>query len=125
MNWCSCRRAASPDCCDVALRDVLHDILSPYAIKDIEERYRSPGPMCGCQCSVTSIAMICHELATNAAKYGALASPRTHRGGLETDGAAWRSAGRKAAVGSVKPDSGGFGTTLIRRSVEGLRRCRL
>jgi len=110
------------DCCDVGLRDVLRDILSPYAITDIEERVRLDGPdVRMSNAAITSIAMICHELATNAAKYGALSQAegriavdwKTNGASLELS---WAESGGPALI---KPVTSGFGTTLIRRSVEG------
>jgi two-component sensor histidine kinase len=72
-----------------------------------------PGP-------VQDLVLILHELATNAAKHGALAVPGgtvTLRGRIE-DGAlvlAWREDGGPPVI---KPDKRGFGTTLLEQAVK-------
>jgi two-component sensor histidine kinase len=75
---------------------------------------------CGAQ-SVNALALLIHELATNAAKYGALASEHGH---VEIS---WRSDGdhvvidwreRGGSLLTCPPNRKGFGTTLIARTVE-------
>ncbi len=72
--------------------------------------------------TATSLALIFHELATNSAKYGALANQGSIR--LEVcaeDGAVafdWRESGGPEIGG--EPRSSGFGTQLIRASVANL-----
>jgi PAS domain S-box-containing protein len=72
------------------------------------------------QQSTTAIALVIHELATNAAKYGALSAPE---GRVEVDCSAdqsmvtiiWEESGGPAVR---RPDGGeGFGSLLVRRSI--------
>jgi two-component system CheB/CheR fusion protein len=72
--------------------------------------------------AVTSLALVLHELATNAAKYGALSMP----GGMirircAADGGdlvlTWLEEGGPALAG--KPESEGFGSMLARRTFAG------
>jgi len=72
--------------------------------------------------SATSVALLIHEFATNAAKYGALSSPK---GQVQIDCSqdadkfflAWSESGGPAVAG--RPDGDGFGTLLARTTVEG------
>ena len=72
--------------------------------------------------SATSIALLIHEFATNAAKYGALSSPK---GQVRIDCSQdadkffleWSESGGPAVAG--RPDSDGFGSLLARTTVEG------
>ena len=71
--------------------------------------------------AVTSLALILHELATNAAKYGALSSLSGRIDVVWSQGddkfhMTWREHGGPALDGS--PNAEGFGTLLVRRSVE-------
>jgi two-component sensor histidine kinase len=69
------------------------------------------------------LSLVAHELATNAAKYGALSAPG---GGIDIDWAAdgddivitWRERGGPAVVA---PTRRGFGTSLIERSLAPMR----
>jgi len=75
---------------------------------------------CGAQ-SVNALALLIHELATNAAKYGALASEHGHveiRWRYEGDHVVidWRERGGDPVT--CCPNRKGFGTTLIARTVE-------
>jgi two-component sensor histidine kinase len=80
------------------------------------------GPAVECGAHATnSVALMIHELATNAAKYGALS---TRRGRVDI---AWRRDGeeivldwRESGGPSVTPEPlpGGFGSTLVARTVE-------
>jgi len=70
--------------------------------------------------AVTSLALVLHETATNAAKYGSLSTPE---GGVRVSwnvSAAdvvlhWEECGGPAVA--APPDKHGFGSTLVRRSV--------
>jgi two-component system CheB/CheR fusion protein len=71
---------------------------------------------------VTSLALVLHELATNAAKYGAFSTPRGHVGvswSIKHDKLEmlWKEKGGPAVSGA--PDREGFGSVLARRSVNG------
>jgi two-component sensor histidine kinase len=75
---------------------------------------------CGAQ-SVNALALLIHELATNAAKYGALASEHGHvdvRWRHEDDHVLIEWQERGGAPVTHPPDRKGFGTTLIARTVE-------
>ena len=108
------------------LTEIVQTILSPYAGFDDaggQSRANVKGPevAVGGE-AVTSLAMILHELATNAAKYGALSKPggRVHvswsikKGTLEIT---WTERGGPRVKGA--PTREGFGTLLARRSIEG------
>ncbi len=103
---------------EATLHHVLRELLSPYAVEQwviegddvpIDDRGATP------------VALIFHELATNAAKYGALSTPdgqvsiRTVRrdGVLGID---WQETGGPAIVGA--PVATGFGTRLAALSIE-------
>lgn len=72
--------------------------------------------------AATPVALLFHELATNAAKYGALSTPEgrvTVRSGYADDGfrLSWSEEGGPQLDGA--PDNSGFGFTLARLAVEG------
>ena len=109
----------------VQLREILAQQLSPFSGKG------GPGlRLAGCDLSVAprvglALSMIFHELATNAAKHGALSVPG---GGIEIDWMSRRSeAGEPATLQidwtetggppAAAPARPGFGTRLIQRSV--------
>lgn len=109
--------------CKAATVDALvRTICSPYFDRDCPERITLEGPsvqMSGH--AVTSLALILHELATNAAKYGALSSlsGRIDVVWSQRDDKfhmTWREHGGPAFDGC--PIGEGFGTLLVRRSVE-------
>ncbi len=106
------------------LRTLLSTALSPYARPDQSnvrlqgpEVLLKPGP-------ATTLGMVLHELATNAAKYGALSS---NKGGVEVS---WEIAGTDKAprvlISWVErdgprirpPTHEGFGATFVKRSIE-------
>ena len=110
-----------PATAEGSLLGLLHELLSPYpAMK--EGRLRITGDDARIDDrGATPIALVVHELATNAAKYGALS---TDEGSVEitcrSDGAqltlAWRERGGPPVVGV--PTREGFGTRLAALSVE-------
>jgi PAS domain S-box-containing protein len=103
------------------LGELVRALLQPYRMSGTVERVRVEclGVPVGPQ-SLTAVALIVHELATNAAKYGALSAPE---GRVEVSCAAdamtatiiWRERGGPA----VRPPEGGegFGSLLVRRSI--------
>ena len=99
------------------LRDIVSGILAPYRGEAV--RCEQPSVQLSTRASVT-FAMVLHELATNAAKHGALSSPS---GRLELD---WKRAGdnlevewRELGGPSCRPPlHRGFGLRFIRRAVE-------
>lgn len=110
--------ASSPG--SVSARQLFADILAPYMREDDADRIVLQGSGEHLQSqAVTGMALILHELATNAAKYGALS---TGHGKLavtwkHTDvfEIVWREHGGPAITA---PAHTGFGSTLTQRTVE-------
>jgi len=103
------------------MREVLRDVLSPYPI----ERFDIVGPPLElCSRAVATMALGLHELATNAAKYGALSCPdgKVSIHWNITDEPVpqltldWRESGGPVVL---PPKSRGFGSVLIRRVMGG------
>lgn len=104
------------------LRDVAAAITAPHASHD-GRRIAIDGPPVGIGASAAaSIALVLHELATNAVKYGALSTPVGRVGitwtieesQLSLD---WRESG--GPVIETPPSTEGFGTQVTRMSVTG------
>lgn len=99
-------------------------IASPYREQDGDRKrvtIDGPSAALGGQ-AVTSLALVLHELATNATKYGALSSSDGHIAITWSidDGALlliWEERGGPVVNGP--PSSHGFGSLLARRSIEG------
>jgi two-component sensor histidine kinase len=73
--------------------------------------------------ALTSLALLLHELTTNAAKYGALASPQGRLAiAISVDDAwmnlDWTESGAQSI--EVRPERKGFGATLEKAALEGL-----
>lgn len=92
----------------------------------IGERVRANGPAMTLQPQVTlALALALHELATNAAKYGALSSPSGHvdvewsaTKGTDEAGPRFHLRWREAGGPEVRiPSRRGFGSTMIERSL--------
>ncbi|WP_294319336.1 PAS domain-containing protein [uncultured Sphingomonas sp.] len=103
---------------EATLHHVLRDLLSPYAA----EQWRIAGDDVPIDDrGATPIALIFHELATNAAKYGGLSVPegqveivtRLKGDALRVD---WRETGGPTITG--EPHATGFGTRLAALSIE-------
>jgi len=103
----------------VALRSLVGEELEPYAIN--ADGVASSGPDVNLKpAAAQSLGLVIHELATNAAKYGALSSPggrievhwRRNGGRLHLD---WRESGGPPVT---PPSSSGFGSALIRITIE-------
>lgn len=102
-----------------ALRDLLKAELGPYAA--MQDRIRLDGPGVALEARAFSVmALVAHEMATNAAKYGALSQPdsRLHvfwtlapNGDCRIN---WQESG---VVGITAPTKTGFGSALVERSV--------
>ena len=98
------------------LRGLIHEIMSPYG----EERLTVAGDDAGIDDrSATPLALLIHELATNAAKYGALSTDEgrirvTIHAGAETVTLAWEETGGPAIAAA--PGQEGFGSRLIELS---------
>jgi two-component system CheB/CheR fusion protein len=108
------------------LGELLRTVLSPYtdpdnADEDSRAEFEGPDlPISGE--AVTSLALVFHELATNATKYGAFSAPS---GRLRVDWSlaeqrlalSWCERGGPALKG--EPAHEGFGSLLVRRSITG------
>lgn len=107
---------------DGDLGELVAAVVSPH-LQDGSERIRIDGPRLPvAPRSATSLALVLHELATNAAKYGALSSPL---GRVEI---LWRTDGERMVLTwserggpevAAAPERRGFGSLLARSSVEG------
>lgn len=107
----------------MTLHAFLADLFQAYAGPDGAARVRLSGDDAAFDDqAATSVALLFHELATNAAKYGALSVEGGHVD-LETrnDGArfilTWREHGGPSVAGP--PERSGFGSSLATLSVEG------
>jgi two-component sensor histidine kinase len=116
--------APGPSADTTDLQEVLQTVLRPHdeARPGRPSRFTLSGPPVRCDDrSVNGIAMIFHELATNALKYGALSQPA---GRVEIDwvtlpeavGLRWCETGGPRV--EAPPDTEGFGSALMRETVE-------
>jgi two-component system CheB/CheR fusion protein len=104
---------------------LLRAIVSPYDDSEREDRERVElnGPEVPIRGrAVTSLALLLHEFAANAAKYGALSSPTGHvavRWTVAKDELLlrWQEQGGPSLNGP--PEGEGFGSLLARTTVEG------
>jgi PAS domain S-box-containing protein len=112
----------SPITLDALIQTVFSPYLDPERSED-QGRLVAAGPQVYIGGSaVTSFALILHEFATNAAKYGALTSPTgsirihwtTEQDGLQL---VWREYGGPSVTGP--PGKEGFGSILARRTITG------
>lgn len=106
----------------IAFEELLRKILAPHVDKD-GGRLSLGGPefILGSK-AATSLALVTHELATNAAKYGALSTPQgciAVHWTIEDDTVLlrWKESGGPKITGTPEPS--GFGSRLSRISVEG------
>ncbi|WP_078571589.1 GAF domain-containing protein [Thioclava sp. F36-7] len=106
----------------VELRELLLGVLSPYTNLD-DPRLILDGPDIALNhAGSTNLALVIHELATNAVKYGALSHDaglleltwRNTSGQLELD---WRESGYPEEL--VPPSNSGFGSKLIDLTIQG------
>ena len=111
---------------ETTLAALVQAILSPhidFADEDENIRANIDGPeiVIGGD-AVTSMALVLHELATNAAKYGCLSTQQGHvaivwKVKKDTLALSWQEQGGPAVTGP--PQSEGFGSTLARSTVAG------
>ena len=102
---------------------LLHTILRPHQDADgPRPRFTVKGPPFACdEHAVTGLALVIHELATNAAKYGALKSEAGH---VECN---WRRDGERIILhwtesggpAVEKPERVGFGSQLVQSTIVG------
>jgi two-component sensor histidine kinase len=107
------------------LASVLNAILEPHqTARGRDARFALHGPSFECdQRAVSSIALVIHELATNAVKYGAL---KTDTGGVDLSWHCregllvlnWQETGAGPAI---EPANTGFGSKLVEAAVSQLR----
>lgn len=106
----------------VSFRVILDDILLAYQVPDMPGRIRAVGDDLNIRGhAITNLALVLHELATNAAKYGALSVPEGHveitwKRDAEALELNWREEGGPVVS---QPARSGFGTVLTQKSVEG------
>ena len=108
----------------MTLHGFLAALFSPYTDDDGQPRVRISGADAAFDDqAATSVALLFHELATNASKYGALSVPggyvevTTERTPDDDFHLAWREHGGPPVKGV--PDTAGFGSSLATLSVEG------
>lgn len=102
------------------LARLVHEEIAPYKLSSRAPLAITGGSVSLAPATAQTVALVLHELATNAAKYGALSS---ESGRLSVD---WRSEGDEIILrwsetglsNIVAPTSQGFGTTVIRASVQ-------
>ena len=109
---------------DTTLHNFLAALFMPYTDDGGRPRIRISGDDAAFDDqAATSVALLFHELATNASKYGALSVPEgrvevtTERTGRGDFHLAWREKGGPAIRGT--PPNAGFGSSLATLSVEG------
>jgi len=107
-----------------SLDGLVSAITSPYRAQAGEhERFHYEGPAVplGGQ-AVTSLALVLHELATNATKYGALSLPEGHIAvtwSVDAGNLVMHWDEKSGPAVSGVPQNHGFGSLLARRSIEG------
>jgi PAS domain S-box-containing protein len=104
------------------LHALLKSLLSPYAATQTSRLSFEGQDIVLGEGAATSFALVFHELATNAAKHGALSVPAGHvRFKTRLEGgrlkATWKETGTTAT--DEPPASGGFGSKLLALMVEG------
>jgi PAS domain S-box-containing protein len=114
-------RASASDNNPGSLRQLVTELMSPYRLSGAERIEVVGDDAAIDEGAATPLALIFHELATNAAKYGALANPAGRvRIAFATEGdnvrVVWREIG--GAAGPLS-DKQGFGSRLMALSVEG------
>jgi len=105
---------------DVTLGEILEQILAPY-VEGKSDRVILSGPddVMISPTTITGISMVLHELATNAAKYGALSAPYgvlTVTWERSTD---LRLVWTERGSATCQPGHSGFGSKLTKRTIEG------
>lgn len=113
----------------VDLHRLVVDELAPFGMTEANQidpnRFVINGPMVRLNpAAAQALALVIHELVTNAVKYGALAGPRGHvaiqwtrtgQAALDQLTLSWMERG---SISIAPPGSSGFGWTVIRTSIE-------
>ncbi len=110
-----------------SLKGLLGDLLAPYAVDGLDRVAIAGDDIEIGPRAATPLALIFHELATNAAKYGALARDdgRVEIEVIVACGAqdeicvSWREHSRTYNEDARKPENEGFGSRLLRMAIEG------
>ncbi len=113
------RSTGTGDDAVVSLRELSEAIVAPFSLARTRFSLSGPDMDCGPH-SATALALVINELTTNAAKYGALSTPT---GNVEIKWSVsgdrleleWRETGGPPI--EANPQSSGFGSTLIQRTV--------
>jgi PAS domain S-box-containing protein len=105
-----------------ALADLVAAIVAPHAVPEDNRIERAGPPVTLAPAQATALALILYELATNAAKYGALSSPHgrlaiTWRQSGPALTLEWQESGGPPVTGP--PPREGFGTKLARLTAAG------
>jgi two-component sensor histidine kinase len=104
---------------EVGLKSILMAELRPYGEKRVAAQGQSIQIVAD---HATPLALIFHELATNAAKYGALSTPvgRLFVSWKITSGRVQVTWSENSDIPVAAPEDDGFGTKLIKRLVESI-----
>lgn len=113
---------SAPDYSRTTLHAFLNDLFEPYAAAEGRQRIVIEGEdVVFDDQAATPVALLFHELATNAAKYGALSNDRgtvSLRTRFEDDRFILEWTERGGPPVQAAPESSGFGTSLTQLSVE-------
>lgn len=103
------------------LAALIERVLAPYAVTPDAVKITTDGAVILGSSTLTSLGLVLHELATNAAKYGALSAPEGHVAiGWQVEQAAGHLAITWVECGGPKvtpPEKTGFGTKLIQTAM--------
>lgn len=113
-------KATGADGAHTSLSELLSDLLAPHNLATCRLRFAGPAVVIGATAAPV-LALAIHELATNAAKYGALSLPagvvaitwHVMDDRLELR---WSESGGPSLAGA--PDAAGFGSKLVRLTIE-------
>jgi PAS domain S-box-containing protein len=119
-------KASQPRPSPSSLQSLILQLLEPYRSPDDERVSLSGDDAAIDDGAATPLALLFHELATNAAKYGALSHPD---GRIEirskVDGEVYRLTWAETGAAASNPSREGFGSRLIALSVQGQLRGRI
>jgi PAS domain S-box-containing protein len=112
--------ASMPRANPTSLHALIAELLQPYRMEGLD-RVTIAGPDAEIDDgAATPLALLFHELATNAAKYGALSSPEGHLDiATAQEGDEYHLIWRETGGPAAKSGKTGFGSKLISLSVEG------